>query len=237
MTKFRVWDKEEKHMYYMPAAELYEELFLRADGVLCGIHGGAPYSQPVEMGNRFEVSLSTGLKDCEGQEIYEYDVIARTDDTSIRLIVKFLNGGFKVLYSEDEPDGAHLNMINHSRSEWRIIGNKFQNPCNKNENKDYRIHQKIQGTTMTIEEIQNWRESVTLLINEIELSYYMAGRASILHEQSIDDPRLDSGVRNMRSTETIQCAKKGEIIKEKLINFIDSMIYREERIKQYKEQK
>ena len=90
---------------------------------------------------------------------------------------------------------------------------------------------------MTIEEIRNWRESVTLLINEVELSYYMAGRASILHEQSIDDPRLDSGVRNMWSTETIQCAKKGEIIKEKLINFIDSMIYREERIKQYKEQK
>lgn len=90
---------------------------------------------------------------------------------------------------------------------------------------------------MTIEEIRNWRESVTLLINEVELSYYMAGRASILHEQSIDDPRLDSGVINMWSTETIQCAKKGEIIKQKLINFIDSMIYKEERIKQYEEQK
>lgn len=90
---------------------------------------------------------------------------------------------------------------------------------------------------MTIEEIENWRESVTLLVHEIGISYYMAGKASILHEQSIDDPRLDSGIRNMWSTETIQCAKKAGLITQKLINFIDSMIYREERIKQYKEQK
>ncbi len=74
--KFRVWDKEEKHMHYMPAAELYEELFIRADGVLCNVLDGAELSSdPVPVDDRYEVSFDTGLYDCEGKEIWEGDVL------------------------------------------------------------------------------------------------------------------------------------------------------------------
>jgi len=71
----------------------------------------------------------TGLLDCDGKEIFEGDVVARTDDDSNKLFIEFRLGGFRALFSLEEEEGAHLTQITHySNSKWKVIGNRFENP-------------------------------------------------------------------------------------------------------------
>lgn len=129
--KFRVWDKEEKHMHYIPAAELYEELFLRADGVLCNVD----YSDRRPMNNRYEVSFSTGLHDCDGKEIFEGEYLALAVDNAIPFIEKhevvFSGGCFigKRFYAETNIFCANYMYLHVLvRDGYKVIGNRFENP-------------------------------------------------------------------------------------------------------------
>lgn len=133
--KFRVWDKEEKHMHYMPAAELHEELFLRADGVLCDVRFDVEYSDPIAVNDRYEVSLSTGLLDCDGKEIFEGDAIEYR--AFGRYLIQFEDGAFRTECLETQALEMFMFntclLIDGVNGDGRcplakIIGNKFENP-------------------------------------------------------------------------------------------------------------
>ena len=126
--KFRVWDKQEKHMHYMPAAELHEELFLRADGVLCDVDSGSKYPDPRPVDDRYEVSFSTGLYDCEGKEIWEGDIIekgyhGKTESPYQEVVFDTDIGSCGCCFSEFKGSGFAL-----PNDKWRIVGNRFENP-------------------------------------------------------------------------------------------------------------
>jgi hypothetical protein len=133
--KFRVWDNEGKHMHYMPAAELYEELFLRADGVLCYVLDGSELSDPVPVNDRYEVSFSTGLLDCDGGNIYEGDVVEFR--AFGRYLIQFEDGAFRTECLETQA--LEMFMFNTCLliggvngdgrcTSAKVIGNKFENP-------------------------------------------------------------------------------------------------------------
>ena len=85
--KFRVWDKEQK--------EFLKYCVLENDGTIMQptMANGLDFS-PLDS-NRYEITQSTGLKDCRGQEIYEGDYVRILRST---YLVKFdtLSASFKL---------------------------------------------------------------------------------------------------------------------------------------------
>ena len=124
--KFRIWDAENKEMMYQPLADLEDLYISLLDGRFYEYSLGGLNEHPVT--EQLELLQFTCLFDCEAREIYEGDILARTDDEDIRYCVKFISGGFRAVDNIDD-DGAHLVLLTkYSNSTWRVIGNRFENP-------------------------------------------------------------------------------------------------------------
>lgn len=101
----------------MPAAELHEQLFLRADGVICDVDADE-YSDPSPVNDRYETVQFTGLLDCEGEEIYGGDILSLREepndngDSVTLYLVKFLDGAFWGINLDNESDTELLLELN-----------------------------------------------------------------------------------------------------------------------------
>jgi len=112
--KFRCWDKEE---------EYFDSIL--AGNILSAIHGSGDHLSNEET-NRYILQQYTGLKDKNGEEIYEGDIVKATSD-------QYENENFvgKVIFDE----GCFLTWINKNdiRGIWgeddiEVIGNIFETP-------------------------------------------------------------------------------------------------------------
>lgn len=115
--KYRAWDKETKTMNGM--AEIYRNR-----------------NQEIELRPRDEdiiLMQSTGLKDKNGKEIFEGDVIAiEVDDTGMPINARvFQNSKIGVLMFhvfEDNEDVPMVELLEDNSVAFEIIGNIYENP-------------------------------------------------------------------------------------------------------------
>ena len=116
--KFRAWDMESKIMWdWDEMQEWWEE---------------AGYSDNMLRGDHYVPMQYTGLKDRNGKEIYEGDIIQIPDDYEMygmacgeKYEVDFKNGRFR-LRPKYRPDALGYDL--EGVEECEVLGNKYENP-------------------------------------------------------------------------------------------------------------
>ena len=126
--KFRVWDNSKNEWFPIKGAMAF---LLNNDGNenLVFITKTGPYPIPQtgqENGgrNRFSVQQFTGLKDKNGNNIYEGDILEYNHGNGINVgYVGFTSGIFFLNYSDENNDELGYLLV----SNIKIIGNIFEN--------------------------------------------------------------------------------------------------------------
>lgn len=139
--KFRAWDKERERMIFQHemnnSLENKEYYFSLSEDRVELLYHDEDYSAYV--GCKAEIMQYTGIKDINGKEIYEGDIVKFLDEEMIYSDCgieydEFINTG-KVIFSHDELMGwditnRHMDLeeVWHYREYIEVVGNTYENP-------------------------------------------------------------------------------------------------------------
>lgn len=123
--KFRAWDKKEKSMYSM------QDIFIEAETGEIWQTTFCKYDTPnteIELTNRYELMQYTGLKDKNGKEIYEGDIVSCENCYNCFGKIEWNNYscGFKFMVAYDTYFESE--EIADFIGDMKVIGNIYENP-------------------------------------------------------------------------------------------------------------
>lgn len=130
--KFRAWDKDKKWMVY-DVQDAYDGLWSeRNSDEVNDYYGYVSTFQSFTDEEEFNLMQYTGLKDKNGVEIYEGDIIT-TDLERSYLIVEYRNGAFMLNCNDglDDYYDIFFSTSENPTEVWKygeVIGNVYANP-------------------------------------------------------------------------------------------------------------
>ncbi len=123
--KFRAWDKEE-NKWYRPVFEAYKgnlhELLMTFSGDLTA-HTMTGLNHESLYPNKYEIMQYTGLKDKNGKEIYEGDVLSTPKGNQV---VQWWQGGFSLRGKNIMDTRMYTNAFSEM-PRCEVIGNIYSN--------------------------------------------------------------------------------------------------------------
>jgi len=118
--KFRAWDKKSEYMYDPDDNNM--EMFMYLDGLL--YYDGDPTENYILM-------QYTGLKDKNGKEIYEGDIVKAKLNGSFIGVVVYERGSFKIEEKMDIKNRPYILLEQWNQEDWKtteVLGNIYENP-------------------------------------------------------------------------------------------------------------
>jgi uncharacterized phage protein (TIGR01671 family) len=125
--KFRAWDKEDKKIREVTCINWFDE-YVECDEKPNGYCTRRRFTE-------FVLMQFTGLKDKNGKEIWEGDIL-RTNVESVNGLplaqfiyrVEFSNGCFGVVEGKNQLNTDNFNNIDIEEEKLEVIGNVWENP-------------------------------------------------------------------------------------------------------------
>ena len=119
--EFRVWCKNKREWEK-------DTVFLGSNGIMYQLDR---HNNPTALsGNSHILSRSTGLRDKNGEEIFEDDIIVVGEDDgnpSFRYVVQWVDGSACFLARQNKTSGSYIGT-GYGRKDWLVVGNIHDNP-------------------------------------------------------------------------------------------------------------
>lgn len=128
--KFRVWDKLLREMHYIDLCDLAEgdDYWYDGETSVWDVMNDVTNEE-----NRFVIQLYTGLKDKNGVEIYEGDILNNTA-VNFKFIVKFEKTKYVLQKLEYQEDLLNMyDFFNRIPNMFEVIGNVYEREVEDNE--------------------------------------------------------------------------------------------------------
>lgn len=121
IPKFRAWDRETKEMFKDTFAitESGQVIVVEQESV-----GSPPDYVFVE---HLVIMQSTGLKDKNGKEIFEGDILHHQIQTEYTFIVKYDEDNAR-WYGDGLSRTYRIDLVKHFMQYYKVIGNIYENP-------------------------------------------------------------------------------------------------------------